>query len=62
MKSKRFYLIGAVLIGAVIAFAYHKGESIKYSDIALENIEALSDNESAILNLCKTYCKNLLST
>ena len=59
MKLKRFYFIGAVLVAAVAAFTYQNRESTQKSDLALENIEALSDNESTVLNWCKTYCKNL---
>lgn len=45
MKTKRFYIIGAVLLAAMGTFAYQNHESTKPSDLALNNIEAISRAE-----------------
>ncbi len=45
MKTKRFYIIGAVLLAAMGTFAYQNHGDTKKSDLAIENIEALSGGE-----------------
>lgn len=46
MKTKRFFFIGAVLLAAVGTFVYQNQKSVKQSDLALDNIEAISSSES----------------
>lgn len=62
MKKSIFYLISTILIATIAAFTYQNQKSIKKSDIAWENIEALTDSEvSEICGGCSTsydgsYC------
>ena len=58
MKTKRFYLIGAILIAATVTFAYQNQESAQISDLALENIEAISGSEGGASGASGAKCPN----
>ncbi len=56
MKTKRFYIIGAVLLAVLGTFLYQNHESVKKSDLAFENIEALSGDENIWAQFCNDLC------
>ena len=58
MKKNRFYLIGTVLIATIATFAYQSNESAQNSDLALENIEAISGSESGGSGASGAKCPN----
>ena len=63
MKTKRFYILGAMIAAAIATFAYQNQVNDKCSALGMENVEALSSGEINV-EKCKgcssdnsrTYC------
>lgn len=56
MSSKHFYLIGIILVAAIVTIAYQTKQNSQISSIYFANIEALSSSENIYIQLCNDLC------